>query len=681
LSSTPGTSWGDVEARQLVQPRRDALGPSELAWIAAVPCALLTVAAIVLLGPPLARVLPVSRAADFWPSAGLAPEPVEHARYALALLGPLLLAAVVAVACSRPVRMRRDIARGLTAASRALACGLLALALLAQNGVLLHANAPPSRPDRLFNGRTLTVAAAFALLALALLRLRPVGERIVRTARDPRAVRVACLALAAVLTATWLSAAIDSDATIGRSSIANLIPWDMNETFAVLDGRTPLANFHAQYSQLWPYLAAGALALLGASMTVWTIAMTALSGIALLAVYATFRRIVRRSLLALALYLPFLAIGFFFIGDPFKSSLAGVFSAWPMRYAGPYLLAWLTARHLDGVAPRRPRLLLVAAGLVAINNPEFGLGALAGTVLALACRTPPSSLRHAIQLLGDVAVGLLGAALLVAGLTLVRAGSLPHFGYVLEFPRIYGVGGWVLEPMKPLGFHIAMYATFCASLVAGVARAARRAEQPVLTSMLAWSGAFGLIAGSYYVGRSDILNLASLFSAWCFAVALLVVAVVQRLAAASGRRPSLAELAVLFGFGLAICALPDMPTPWSQAARLRDRTTPRFEQPALTAFVAHATRPGERVLILAPLSHRVAYDLGLENVAPYSSPESMPTKRQTRTMIEALRSERVHAAFLAPEAGPEQLQALRRVGFVVARRRRGFSELTATPSR
>jgi hypothetical protein len=645
-----------------------ALDPADVAWLAAVPCALAIVLAIWLLGPPAARLLPqAAGSAAYWPGEPLAPEPVEHARYGIALLGPLLLAAVVLVVAARPVALAPSTVRALELASGAVATGFLALCLLAQNSVLLHANVPPAHPNRFFDVGTLLVAAALAGLLVAGLRQAPTALRRLVGGDERRALRLGCLALAALLTAAWLLTAINSDATVADARGYDLIPWDMTETFAILDGRTPLADFHSQYSQLWPYLSAIVLALFGSTILVWTTTMATISGLALLAVYATFRRLVRSSLLALALYLPFLAFGFFILIGPASNrfSTAGIFSAWPMRYAGPYLLAWLLARHADDAAPRRAWLLFAAAGLVAINNPELGLGALAGAILGVACLRRPTSLRAAAQLLGTIAAGVGFAVVFVSLLTLVRSGSLPHFGWVLEFPHLYGVDGWFVQPMAPIGLQAAMYATFSATLVFAVVRAIRGSEEPVLTALLAWSGPFGLLAGSYYVGASNPLTLGTLFSAWCFALVLLVVAVVRALVSQPRRLPSAPALAVLFGFGLAVCAIPQFPMPGPQLARLDHHVTPIYEQRELVQAIRDDVRHGEKVAILFPLGHRVAYDLGVVNVAPYSGPAAMPTKQQLETTIDVMRHEHARKAFVDGEQHAEYVPAFQRAGFTV----------------
>jgi len=646
------------------RPRR--LDAGDLAWLGALAVGLLVVAAILALGPPLGRLLPApARASAYWPGQPLLPEPVEHARYGIALLGPLLVTALVVLASARPPVLSPRLVRSGTALSGLVVFAVLLLCLLAQNSVLLRANVPPAQAIRFFTPATLAAAAAIALLiAVGTQRVRAGARWWAFARRDPRLVVIACFALAAALTATWLLTAVNTETTIGNPPGNDLIPWDMSEAFAILDGRTPLVDFRAQYSQLWPYPTALVLALFGTTIGVWTATMATISGLALLAIYASFRRIARSAVLALALYVPFLATGLFIQHDPFghRYSTAALFSAWPLRYAGPYLLAWLVVRHCDGAAPRRPWLLFVAAGLVALNNPEFGLGALAGTLLALACVQRVASPRAAARLLGAAALGVGCALALVALLTLVRAGSLPHLGWVLEFPHLYGVDGWFTGPMAPIGLHVAMYLTFGAALVVGVVRALRGGEQAALTGMLAWVGPFGLIAGSYYVGASNPLTLVTLFSVWTLAIVLLLVAVVRALAARRGL-PTLPQLAVLFGFGLAVCSPLQIPAPWREVERLRQPGSPIYRQDSVIGAIRAAVHPGEKVAIILPLGHRIAYDLGVTNVSPYSGPAAMPTKHQLQVTIAAMRHEGARSAFVDANARPEFVAALQRAGF------------------
>jgi hypothetical protein len=666
----------EVAARVRVR----ALRPGELAWVALLPCALVAFAALIAIGPLIGHAL-------FEPSAGEAlwpphlastqghPEPVKRGRFVIAVLSPALLAAAVLLNARRPLRMRPATIRGVVAAGQLALLAFVVAAMLGQSNRLLPYTLEPLWP--IFGVRTLAAAALLAGALVAAVRLRAVLRWAARAARETRALRVACLLAAAALAGPWLLTGVVTEATVGDSQ---LMWWTMDDPFAILDGRTPLVDFHAFYAQLTPYVGAGALWALGETVLTYALAMVGLSLLALLAVYGVIRRVLGgRSLPALALYAPFVATGFLAIEtypQPSKHALGNaiLFAIWPMRYGGAYVVAWLAARHLDGAAPRRVALLFLAAGLVALDNLEFGVAAYVATVAALLCAqrnwTRPALGRLAAQ----VVAGTLAAGAVVSLLTLVRAHSLPHVELLLEWPRVFGVLGLVAQPMPTLGFQLVIFATYVAALVVAVVRRASGEPSSLLTAMLAWSGVFGLLSGAYYLGRSDTLKLLALFSAWCFALVLLTIAVVRRLAA-TRRRPALAELLVLFGFGLAICSLRELPAPWSQIERLRAERPAATYQPAALRFVAAHTRPGERVTILIPLGHRIAHELGIANVSPYQFMETIVTRRQLDTTIAAARREGARKLFL-PDAlvAPAHLDALRAAGFARQEDDGAFSE-------
>jgi len=278
----------------------------EGAWIAAVPCALATVAAIALLGPSLGHALFAPPANNtFFPEFQRAPRPVQHARYVVALAGPLLLAAAVATLAVRRVRLPARAIAAIAWTSQAVLVLMLGACLAAENDVLLHAYPPPQLPNPLFNLQTLLTAVAVPALLLLALRRRRVAELVGAAVRERPGPRVVCTALAAAYAALWLVTGLDTDGTIGNSFDQGWIQWPVNETFAVFNGRTPLVEFHAQYGHLAGYLPAVTMSLFGTTLLVWTLTMAALSWGALLGIYATFRRIVRSSLLALALFVPF----------------------------------------------------------------------------------------------------------------------------------------------------------------------------------------------------------------------------------------------------------------------------------------------------------------------------------------------------------------------------------------
>jgi len=654
-----------------------ALRLDEVAWIALLPCAALLLAAIVVLGPPIGHGLMAPGPGEvLWPRHVLyvfgQPEPVKRARFAIAMLGPPLLVAILLASGRRPLRLRDRPARALVAAAQALTLVALVAAVLAQWGILARREVQTAR---LFGPLAVPVALLVAAALVALPRRARIAALAARLARDTRRRRIACVALAAAFAATWLLLAVDTEGSVGLAKFQDLPPWSMGDTFAVLDGRTPLVDFYPLYGGVWAYVAAVPMAVFGPTVTTFTVVMTSISAAALLALYATLRRVVGSPIGALLLYLPIVSAGFLTVehGGRTPGSNVEIFSVWPLRYAGPCLLAWLTARHLDGARPRGAWWLFLVGGLVAVNNLEFGIGAVAGTTVALLCARRPRGLRALAGPAASAAGGLLAALAAIAALTLVRSGRLPDFGYLSEYPRIFGVVGAASLSMPTLGPHLALYATFAATLTVAAARLAGGAEDRLLTSMLAWSGTFGLFAGSYFAGRSDSLKLTSLLAAWGLALALLLVHVLRSLRARGWARPGLAELLVLAGFGLAACSLVQLPAPWSQIARLgRTTPTPAYAEAGAERLVASTTRRGEKVALLVPMGHRIAYDAGVADVSPYAFVEAMLTRWQWRNLLAAMRREHARKLYL-PDAliVPEQIAVLERAGLS---RRAGVGE-------
>ncbi len=660
----------DVGARHATRAAGTTLEPAQLAWLAAPACALLTVLLVVLLGPPLGDAFFSPGSEAFWGRAFVNPEPHERGRYVLALLGPILLSATILLSVRRPFQLDERRARRAVFAAQLLLIAFLVLCMLAQYDVLLTAYQPDYRTHaRYFTVPTLVVAALAAGLVPLLMHRREIAARVAALGRETPVRRAVALAVAVAYTAAWLLTAVVADGSLANTAtgVAGHLLWSLGEPFAILNGRTPLVDFHAQYGQLVPYLAAAAMALLGTSIGVFSITMATGSGLALLALYALLRRIARSSLVALALYAPLLATGFFMkLGPPEdRYGPANLFPLWPIRYGGPYLLAWLLARHVDGAAPRRPWVLFLVAGLVLLNNPEFGAGAVAALAVALVAVRPPRSRAAAGRLAAEALGGILGAVLLLAVLTLVRSGSLPHLAWAVEFSRLYGVGGFDMLPMPSVGLFLGVYATFAGAIALAAVRVVRRAPDAVLTAALAWSGVFGLATGAYFGGRSHPQVLIDLFSPWALALVLLTIAAARALAARGWRRPTPAELVVLFGFGLLVCSLAQTPTPWSQLHRIGDTAEVAiFKQPVATAFVREHTRPGERIAVLTALGHRIAYDTGRVNVSPYASIESMPTRQQLERALEVLRREGGDKLFVSSILTyPEAMAAIERAGF------------------
>jgi hypothetical protein len=646
-----GTGIGGVGGGVRSTPSTHALSAGESTWIVALPCALLLLAIVVLLGPPLGRALFEPTGAEhIWPRYyslnGVRPEPTEHARYVLALLAPALV--VGAAWLLRGRRLPAAVPAVATVLTQVALVAFVVVCIVAQRDHLYEIAFTGGRggPHTIyFTNATLVVSVAIALLIAFALSRPTIVERIARLTRETPLRRAIAIGVAAVVTVAYLLSAYNTDGTI---NIAHGALWDhmafyVDEAFSILNGQAPLVDFHAQYGHLWAYIAAGGLTLFGASLGVYAAIMLAGTAGTMAVVFATIRRLVGgSSLLTAALFLPFVATSFFMKLGPFDNrySPASLFSLFPIRYAGPFVLLWLLVRRLDRGSTRRLLPLLVFAGLVVINNPEFGVPGVGATLLALVWTLPDRSLRGIARLGLEALAGGVIAVALVSVLTLAVGGGLPHFGMLLLFPRIFGTEGFGLLPMPSIGFHLVVYVTFVAAIAVAAVRGIG-GEDRALSVALGWIGIFGLGVGAYFTGRSHPHVLIDLFCVWAYALVLLTIVAVRAIVQRPQRRPQLAELLVFAGLGVMVCSLAQIPTPWSQIERIRD------SQPhdvrvvtAMEEAIRERTRAGEPVAVLVRPGHQISEEIGIRDVTPYANIDSMMTEQQWETAIETL--ERAH---------------------------------------
>jgi len=642
-----------------------ALSTGETAWLLLAPALLVAVLAIALLGPPLGRLAFDGTHYEYWPSAAgpkLFPKPTELARFALTVLCALAFAPAIAIAARRRLRLRAAVTRHATAGIQLLLVGGLVLCWAKQRDLDVY----PDTDATHFSTPTIVVACGLAALGALALAHGRVLER-VRLPRPTARLRVASALAAAVLTAVWLLPSVFTDANIGLShpAVIGHMQFSFDEAMSVLNRRSPLVDM-ATYGALVPYLAAPPLAALGASLTAYTVLMTTLTALALLAVYAILRRLTRSSVLALALYVPVLATSLFLVqGDTVERfTFANYFGMFPIRYGGPYALAWLLVRHLDGARPRSVVPLFAVAGLVVLNNTDFGLPAFAATFAALVCAGAARDRRALLRLVGGAAGGAAIAFGLVTMLTLLRAGTLPHLDRLFAYARLFGVAGYGNLPTPLFGFHVVVLATFVAALAWAAVRGVQHAPESTLTGMLAWCGVFGLGTGSYFAYRSHPNSLVASFSIWALTLAVLLVATARTRLTRGPALPSPATLALLVGCGLAVGSIAQLPLPWRQVDRIAHRSPERpLEWRSAERFIRTFVAPGARVAILIPLGHRVGYDLGIENVVAYTGMLQMPTHDQLRETIAVLRSEGGDTLFLGEQWWPEVEPALEAAGF------------------
>lgn len=647
---------GDRAARPLTA--------GETAWLLLIPALALSLAIVVALGPPLGRVAFSGTSYTFWPStrAVLDPQPTQLARFTLVLVCAAGFAAAILLAARRPPRPRPPWVHAAPIVVQALTLAALAAAWVAQRGVDRHDGPDPSY----FTVPTIAVAAALALLAAVLLANARVIARL-RAIEPGRRWGAACTAVALLATVLWLLPSVFTDTNIvyGESAVFFHLRNTYDEAMSVLNGRGPLVDM-ASYGALVPYLVALPLAWSHASVAVFTSLMVALTAGALMAVHGILRRLTGHPLAALALYLPFLATSLFIVlGESVERyDFGNYFGMFPVRYAGPYVLAWLLARQLDDAWPRSPVPLFAFAGLVVLNNTDFGLPALGATLAALLCARPPRTRGALGALLMRAVAGLAIAYALAAVLTLARAGTLPRLEWLFAYARVFGLSGYQHLSTPTVGFHLVILATYVAALALAAVRVAQRETDATLTGMLVWCGLFGLGTGAYFIYRSHPATLPAAFSIWSLTLAPLLIAAVRDAVARGARVPSLPTLALLFGFGVAACSLAQLPLPWQQVERIA-RTSPirPLATPEAVAFVRTQASPGSTVAILTPTGHRIAWDADVTNVMAYTGMTQMPTVEQFADTLEALRAADGHRVFIGDPYPPEVPGALEQAGF------------------
>jgi hypothetical protein len=619
----------------------------DLAWIGVAGGALLLAAAFTWLAVPLSHLYPSPIHDEFAPwRVVIAPEPLEETRAILTLAAPLLLAAiVVAFGTRRTSRPRLD---AVIIPLQLAGVALLVAAVLnqAQTGPLLAA----TYFDRYLVSVPNLIAGIVIGLLLTALLVRPPAIRwpelvgsVVARVRDWRWL---ALLIAVTATAIWLLPAVNTDATVVRAGnlASSHIPVQGEDYFAAVNGRTPLVNYISQYANLLPILLEPVLRTAGLSITSYSISVCVLSGLGMVAIYGAFAQVTRGAWSALALYVPWVALSLFpwnVIG-PYREFDGIYYGVLPGRYFGPFLLALLCA-----IALRTRRVptyaLFVLAGLVVLNNYEFGMGALLALIVAVAAgwdRALPLR-RRVLGLLIEGVAGLVMAVAFVSLITLARTGQLPDPGLLTYFNRIFLRDSYGLEPMSSLGVHWALYATYAAGLLIAAVRYVRNEPDRVLTGMLAFSSVFGLVTGMYFVGRSSQYQLMLLFPAWGFSLALVAWTAARSLRAAASDRLRLRRLlipacAAMIGFGVMISAIDRLPQPQKQVDRLRAGGTPTDLDPAERLIKAW-THPGEDILLIGITpEHLLADRAGVVNVSPLNGVTSLISPAEANRSIDEL---------------------------------------------
>jgi hypothetical protein len=650
--------------------RSVAASRDDLLFAAVLVTAVVLVGAMLVLAAPLGNHLLPTGGFHFFPSVLhlIYRKPAEQMRYLLAIAFVLGLGLVFARV--RPPHSLTDTRAGRVSLRLASIGGQLAIVGVAVWGWVAQFHYTDGEPPttHFSNGNLLAAVVLAGVLVLVVWRRPHWLDPRALVARRPRS--WVWFAVAVLLTVCWLLPSVFRAQNLAPASLS--VTYHLQFTFddfvALVNGRTPLVNYAEQYASLLPFVVWPALRVGGAQVGTFTATMCFLSMVSLLAVERAIALITRNERLALVLYVPFLATSLFFIlrSGSQLFSWASYYAVFPMRYAGPYVLLWLCVRHLRGLRPRRPAVVFVFAGLVALNNIEFGLPAFLATIVALFVSAKPGP-GLVPRLIKDATIGLLSALALVAALTLLLTGELPDLGLLTLYSRIFGEGGFGLLHTPVAGLYLIVDMTFAAAILAAAVRSRGGAVDGAYTAALAYSGVFGLGAGNYYMGRTHPGGLVVLFSIWALSVILLALLSLRAVAAWRGRSRAPSLLLVtgaLVSLGLVSTAVAQFPAPWTQLRRIATSAPPPppYDVSASVAFLRRTAAPGEPIVLLAPLGHLIALDAGVENVSPYSNQEDVVTYQQLNGVLTALRAAGGKRFYTAPTY-PEISRTLADDGF------------------
>jgi hypothetical protein len=626
---------------------RLVVSADDLAWLAAAGAALAVAGAIAWLAPLLSNLYPSPSHDVFttWRGA-INPEPLEEVRSVIALSTPSLVAAIVVAFGGRS--FARPALDPLIIAVQVAAAVLLVVAVLHQPQAPSYLRADCC-DHYLISTRDLAAGVAIGILLTAV-AVRPPERLLSTSARDAlervRSLPWLALLIAIAVTVVWLLPAVNTDGTLpGAGSLpSSHIPVQGEDYFAAVNGRTPLVDYISQYANLLPILLEPMLKAVGPSITSVSISMCVISAIAMAAIYFMFLQVTRGAWSALALYVPWVALSMYpWIDTGAHREFNGIYyGVFPARYFGPFLLAWLCAMGLRG--RRIPTFALFAlAGVVVLNNYEFGIGALLSLIAAAVAgwdRNQP--VRHRLtELLAHGGAGLIAALALVCAITLARTGELPDFSLLTYYNRLFLRESFGLAPMSSLGLHWALYATYSAVLVLAAVRYVRREADRALTGMLAFSGVFGLVTSMYFVGRSVQIQLFLLFPAWGLALGLAAWAAARSLRAAGSDRVRLRRLLIpaccaLIGFGVMVAAITRLPQPQRQVERLRNDGTPQDLKP-VERLVESWTTPGQHILLIgATPDHLIADRAKVVNTSPLNGITSLISPAEADRSIDQL---------------------------------------------
>ena len=304
-------------------------------------------------------------------------------------------------------------------------------------------------------------------------------------------------------------------------------------------------------------------------------------------------------------------------------------STGPLRFAIPWTLVMVAA-----LRARRPKESFVLEGsmlaivaLASIWSVETFVYTVGTYVAVLVLDTAyvdggsAERIRYCMRRLAILGAGLVLAQVLFAAMTRFWSGSWPDWGGYLAYLRLYSYGKFGTQLVAPwsLGYPIAALYFVTASAIVFLfvqRRAFVLVERPAITSIAA-SAAFGLLAYTYFLGRSHPNNLHHI-SPPAVALGTLWVGLLAR--CVPDKRARIVLFVVAGWAGAALVAQVDHPASLIAARPILTRNI------HLDAARARALLDGR-----SPVKRAIAAAQMLDRFAPGSSRVAVVLNGQTQT--------------------------------------------------
>jgi hypothetical protein len=345
---------------------------------------------------------------------------------------------------------------------------------------------------------------------------------------------------------------------------------------------------------------------------------------------------------------------------PLTNTVVGYWAVMPIRLFGPMILMVSVAVSLK----RSPILIPpigVLSALVVLNNVEWGLPAALAAGLCIGLNSPEA--RVARQTFTSFAIWFGATVCLVFGLLIVGGGVEPS--RLTSFIQIFGGSGYFAVPSLGWGIHLIVVATFVCCLIVGVSLSPmiRMIDLPAIPAALhTYCGVFGLGAYLYFLNRSLIAVLTSLFFLWGLALILLFHAgwVTSRRFQNYSVFSHLLPLILLFSLALSVF---QPPSPTDSLRRISDSIGANFEEvrgvPARAKRIADVVRltrgASDEVGLVGTDSSLLALLTGTRNVTNFNGIDSVITFQQASMICESIAHSGLKTILITDEISTPEL--------------------------